>query len=50
MISYLIAHAEIIGWFGLGFIAGVFFAAWRQLRAERIADDEWVAAMRSRWE
>lgn len=50
MITYAIDHAFAIGVFGLGFIAGVFFSAWKQLRAERIADDEWVAMMRSHWQ
>jgi hypothetical protein len=46
VIGWLISHSAEIALIALGFIGGVFFAAWRQLRAERIEDDQWVAMMR----
>jgi hypothetical protein len=49
MTGWLVAHNQEIALLLLGFITGVFFAAWRQLRAERIEDDEWVAMMRDHW-
>jgi hypothetical protein len=50
VISWLISHSAEIALIALGFLGGVFFAAWRQLRAERIEDDQWVAMMRDRWQ
>jgi hypothetical protein len=44
VITWAIAHNQLIGAGVAGFIAGVMFAAWRQSRLE---DGRWVRRMRS---
>lgn len=44
MTAWLLAQREIIGLVGLGFLAGVVFASWRQGRLE---DARWERDLRS---